>query len=475
MKNLLLVGLPKRDLNGPSSAIASLSGVAYDVGYTPYNIDFNVYLRLHLSDEEWNELDKWCLTLDISKHLINKILLLWDDILSNTIKEDCEYICFSVFSFESLLITRLLLEYENNKEKKYKIIVGGAGVSSKFPDTNISFTYWCEKYVDHVVIGDGESEFANILTNGDIQYDMETLDNIPLPSYKVFDYSIYCEDKIYITGSKGCVRKCTFCDVGKYWPTYKYRSAKSLIEEIKKHFYDTGISKFDFTDSLINGSSTNFYNFNVLLAEEKEKNSDLKNITYMGQSICKTKKSMPESHFEAMYYAGCTQLTVGIEHFSEPVRNHMKKKFSDKDIEYYLEQCARWGIPNVILMLVGYPTETEKDHEKNIKDLYKFKHYAKSGVIDLIRFGTTMQMIGDAPINSNHMREKLGIYQDNIDVINALLYERYHWKSKINIENIAYTRIRRRLEIHEACISLKYPQPRVNTELETLKQIALMS
>ena len=75
----------------------------------------------------------------------------------------------------------------------------------------------------------------------------------------------YHDKKIYITGSKGCVRDCTFCDVAALWPKFRYRKAENLVQEIKEQFYNYGITTFDFTDSLINGSVSNFYEFNCLL------------------------------------------------------------------------------------------------------------------------------------------------------------------------------------------------------------------
>jgi len=473
MNSLLIVNLPKYDINSPCAATAVLMGIAYDNIYQPYESDFNIFLYKNLSKPEWKELDMWPVTGKISSKLSNRIISLWNKMINDNLPVNCEYLCISVFSYSSLYIAKLLLETEKKNNNNYKIIVGGNGITSPFPDTGIYFTDWAKNndYADFLVTGDGESSFAEILSNGNNSYNLDNLDTIPYPDYSKFNYDDYSEKKAYITSSRGCVRRCTYCDVNDIWPQFRYRSPVSIVNEIKKHFYETGITDFDFTDSLINGSSSNFFKFNTLLAEEKEKHPDLKDIKYRGQSICKTQKSMPEEHFEAMYYAGCQQLTTGVESFSESVRNDMRKKFSNDDLDYYLEQCGRWGIPNIFLMLVGYPTETETHHKENCEGLYKYKKYSDTGIIELIRFGTTMKIIEGTPVADPKFIKDLGItFTTDRDLNNINFY----WSASTNSSNTLDERIRRRLELHEICVELNYPQPRLTTELSELKELAKM-
>lgn len=413
MKSMLMTSIPRYDLVAPPAAIGILQGVAKDNGIHAEVFDFNLFLKQNLTELEWQELDDWCIFVkhDICDALKSKIINLWDQQIQKRLPAGCEYLLMSVFSYWSLYIARLLLTHEGEKVRPYKLIVGGNGVSSKFPDTDIYFKDWNNqhKYIEHLILGEGEKPLAEILSNGKVSYNDGNIDSFPFPSYAGYDLNDYEEQKVYLTGSRGCVRKCTFCDIENIWPKFRYRSAESLIDEIKKHHEMHGVTRFDFTDSLINGSVSNFYRFNTLLAEAKAKDSSLKEIKYLGQAICRPRHQMPETHYEAMYYAGCQQLTIGIESFSNDVRNHMKKKFSDRDIEYHLEQCKYWNIPNIFLMITGYPTETIKDHEKNLQDLEKYKDYAKIGIIEMIRWGTTMHLIPDTPITNPKYVKELGL------------------------------------------------------------------
>ena len=286
MKSVLLTSLPKYELLAPPAALGILQGVAKTHGLSAEVFDFNVYLNQHLTNNEWQQLDNWLVFLQdgITDEMENKIIQLWDKGVSEKMPASCEFLLISVFSYWSLYIARLIIEHEAKKITPYKLVVGGNGCSSKFPDTGKYFKEWNDEqnYIDHLILGEGENPLAKLWSQGKVQYDDNDLDSFPFPTYANFDFSGYQEKKVYITGSRGCVRRCTFCDIQNIWPKFRFRSAKNIVDEIKKHFYEHGITRFDFTDSLINGSTSNFYKFNSLLAEEKAKNSDLRDVGYLG-------------------------------------------------------------------------------------------------------------------------------------------------------------------------------------------------
>lgn len=498
MKTCTLINLPRYDTDSPPAALAILQSICDKNNVESSLLDFNIVLFNSLTTIEWNLLDDWCMFLkkDIPQLLKDKIVHLWEEQITkyNIAKKDI--VGVSIFSYYSLPIAKLLLPILK-KHVQGIVVLGGNGCTSKFLGSNVYFDEWIYKnqHADFIVYGDGEPGFDSILKNkfegnginnkNSVQeYD---LDQFPMPSYKNFNFDDYTSDKIYITGSRGCVRKCTFCDIANIWPTFRYRSAENLVEEIKQQFYSHGITLFDFTDSLINGSQSNFYKFNCLLAEEKEKHPELKPISYIGQAICKPKTQTPDHHFEAMYYGGCKQMTIGLESFSEPVRSHMKKKFSNEDIDYHLQKCSEWNIDNVFLMITGYPTETLQDHNDNVQGLYKYQKYAMNGTISMIRWGYTMHLYSDTPITRPHMLKHLKIHadhryqdlpevatlehntrQENIDLVDYP----YTWISDLNPTLDLKERIRRRVELHEITCKLKYLQPNVHAELETVYKLS---
>lgn len=480
-KNLVFISLPKVELAYPPGALAILSSIARENNYEVTVFDYNLDLFEALTSDEWQELELWNTFADdsISPELEKKLHQTFIGGLDQQINEQTEFVCFSVFSYFSNRIATKVLQWYRDRYS-IKSIVGGTGVSTDASVENkqIFGDYLIEKQLaDYVVFGEGEISFAQILQNN-INYpginqnnpiQIEDLTNLPVPTYEYFDMGRYQASRILVTGSRGCVRDCTFCDIALTWPKFRYRDARSIVEEIKNHFYNYGITEFEFTDSLMNGSVSNFDQFNELLYEEKLKHPELEPIRYQGQFICRPQAHQPARSYELMHLAGCKQLITGIESFSNNVRNHMRKKFSNEDIDYHFQQCARWNIPNIVLMIVGYPTETEQDHQDNISAIRKYKKYSDTGIIFMIRWGFTMHLYDHTPIMD--MVDDLQInMQDNIKFDSV-----YSWTSALNPSNTLQERIRRRIEIHELCVELGYPMPKVREELLILKKLAEQS
>jgi len=478
MKNILFVSLPKVETTFPPGAIAVLSSVAHQHGYESQVFDYNLDLFKSLDEQSWAELEAWntLASLQISTDLETKIKDIFQTQLKQHLTPSTEYVCFSVFSyFSNRIADRVLTWYK--EICNIPTIVGGSGISTDYDQNHheIFGNYLIKKNLaTFVVFGEGELAFDSILTgkfdypgincNNPVQID--DLSSLPIPSYKCFDMSAYQNKKILVTSSRGCVRNCTFCDIDLTWPKFKFRKADNVVEEIKKHFYDYGITEFEFTDSLINGSVPNFAEFNKQLLHAKQQDPALEPIRYQGQFICRPKEQQKEHVYELMHLAGCSMLITGIESFSNNVRTHMGKKFSNQDIDYHFEQCAKWGISNVVLMIVGYPTETLQDHQENLEAIKRYKTYADMSTIFMIRWGITMHLYEHTPIMN--MLDTL-----DISIYNDIKYDSiYSWTAGSNPTNTLQERIRRRLEIHELCVELGYPMPRVREELYILKNLA---
>ena len=87
------------------------------------------------------------------------------------------------------------------------------------------------------------------------------LDAEPYPNYDDYKLQEYKSQKLLITGSRGCVRHCTFCDIHTHWKKFVWRSGMEIAKEMLHQSKKYGISKFLFTDSLINGSMKAYRDF----------------------------------------------------------------------------------------------------------------------------------------------------------------------------------------------------------------------
>ena len=281
------------------------------------------------------------------------------------------------------------------------------------------------------IVGEGEYGLLEFL-NGNLIYpginglppvQIQNISELPIPDYsdnlESFDYS-----SLYITGSRGCVRKCTFCDVGLLWPKYRWVDGevlgKQVIELSKKH----KIKNVAFSDSLVNGSMSHFRKMVDVLSESDH------DVRWGGQFIVRNQKDFAPEYFKKLKQAGCKQLTIGIESGSESVRWHMKKKFSNNDIDYYMKHLIENDIGVKMLLIVGYPTETEHDFKETLNMLDKYKDYAKTGNIHL---SPHMMLVDkNVPLDTHH-RELFDVYG-------------FDWKNENSDYDIRYERF---LKIYE--------------------------
>lgn len=285
------------------------------------------------------------------------------DTLENIHKEIAKYkfrwLGISVFSF---------MQKEDGLklgEKYDNAFYGGSGVDIKWPSKNF-------------IVGEGEYAVQEFLKgnfdypgiNGRLPKQIENIEDLPPP-----DYSDVIKEHKYgrfiISGSRGCVRNCTFCDVASIWPKFRWKSGKKIADEIHSVAEHTKSEKIAFSDSLVNGSMKHFRDMVYELSIKKKK------VKWEGQFIVRAEKTFSQGDFDNLANSGCNGLEMGIESGNESVRNHMKKKFTNDDIRYFVTNLGERNIKMKFLLIVGYPTETEEMFEDTmqlLRDYAKYSH-----------------------------------------------------------------------------------------------------
>ena len=164
---------------------------------------------------------------------------------------------------------------------------------------------------------------------------------------------------------------------------------------------------------------------------------------------------MLEQDYAEMKQAGCDYIYVGVESFSDSVRNDMHKKFNNADLDFHLEMCGKYGIKNSLLMIVGYPTETDADHAINISAIEKYRKYAQANIISLIVWGYTTGILENTPLWE--MQNDLAILPEfpHVNLGNS------NWISKLNPTLGYVKRVERWVELVEKSNLLGYKQPRL--------------
>jgi len=459
-KRVLIVTIPRQDVTKPPGILSILAACCEDVGYDYDILDLNLHMYKTLPEEQVIKLNSSFAQNQFSDNATEESYRLLCEYLHKRIVDyKPDYVAISVFTDYSLLATDYLLKYLQQFDDRncYEIVLGGVAITTWWPDTDEFGTYILNSHLaDHVIRGEGEISFTELL-KGNLDYpgidgkpavQIDNLDVIPTPSYKKINPTEYYYSdtpEIIVTSSKGCVRRCSFCDVGAFWKKYRYRSGERMADDLYQIYQDTGVTKFDFTDSLINGSKTTFRRFNKRLIELQSRDPNFK-VCYKGQFICRPVGQLTVEDYEDMARAGAETLIVGIEHFSEPIRNHMKKHFNNDAIDWHLEQCARLGIKNAFLLLSGYVTETADDHLLQLEGLKRYQKYALTRSIYAIGLQIDgLQILKGSPLYET--ADDVGLRTDD------------NWDTWININNLDLTpreRLRRAVELMYTAGKLGY-------------------
>ena len=445
---------------------------AYDLNIKFFNYCKNKGFDYHGFDQVWNH------STDLNEQQLSILEEFLDSWCNKISSENYDYIMIGVFGMAATIFTRMFLT-RIRPMTNAKIIVGGMGVGvTAITNLDDCFGYRLktEGLVDTFIVGEGEVSLIKALKNetgpginNTEVSQINDLDSLPTPDYKFYDLEEYDylspnEKEVFITGSRGCVRKCTYCDVGRWWPKYRYRSGQNIADEIIDNYERFGITRFYFTDSLVNGSFKSFNDMCEKLSLYKFDHP----LSWNGQFIVRDKKSIPKDHFRIMKEAGAHTLIVGIETGSDRVRFDMGKKFTNEDIDFQLEECSKYGIHVIPLMFTGYITETIEDHYENLAFFKRFQKYVADGTIISAELGASLIILPGAPVERMIDTHGLSFILDKDEEPNLML-----WWSESNPDLTIKERIRRKLEVHETAIKYSWPVWRQASRLEELKELIL--
>jgi len=464
----------------PPASLAFLAGACEQANIEYQCISLNNVLLNAMSQTDFDKIYNE-LKLQVNDELEPTLL----EIFNNSIKEIADFnpncIAVSMFSFIQMPIAEIYLKLLKQHLPTVDIIAGGPGVGASVNNTKSNGKLLLEKkYIDYYCLGEGDEVLVNFLQG---KKDLLGLNHcglayeswVPqladlegsylLPSYKKIQTKNYknleLKDKpVYsISTSRGCVRACTFCDVAKMWPKFRFRDGKSVAQEVLKHHQDVGACNFHIVDSLINGSLKSFRDFNIEMIKLKKDYPTLADFSYNGMFIIRDKKSHTEELFALMQQAGCESLAIGIETGSDRLRiDDINKKFTNADLDYHLEMCQKYKIRNAFLMFVGFPTETDEDFEQTLHMLDRYQKYLIDDTILGINHMGIYALLPDTPVYDN--MEAMGIaYDYDYENLDNVSVAQLNWHNKNNPGLTIKKRIERDLALRKRAAELRYPVP----------------
>lgn len=468
MCDILICALPVSALNYAPAAPALLKACVEKAGYKARTLDLSQSFYIEISNRSFSQYSQDTKFLlpnheyDIdSQAKIN----LWLAQSIEKIKDvNPKYVALSIFSYFMQRSAYLLTKEIRKHFPKMKIVLGGFGLTqpssslknlSNFKSSDLikPFNQFMQEQglVDHNIIGEGENALVSLLESQDlITNSMNDLYNVPISDfsdYNLNDYEYVSKIILPITGSKGCVRQCTFCDIPKKFGKFKYRSGQHIAEEIIYLKQRYNVKSFSFTDSLINGSLkalkelvTELSNYNVNASEDQR-------IRWSGQYISRPKGQMPEHIYELMALSGAEGLTIGLESGSNNVLEAMNKKVKIEDVDYEMQLFEKYNISTVLLFIIGFYNETYDNFIETLDTIVRYQKYVANGTIIRMDLGHPLAITGETEIYDQ--AHNLGL---TLDLLDPNL-----WINKNNPELTFKERIRRRLIAQIVCDRLAIP------------------
>lgn len=462
MIDIVFCNVPMVHTERPLSAPAILKAVVEKHGFTAQTLDFNIDFN---SEDTDPKLQDFWLFGGGDKNTVSQANKSVEDWAKQLLDCKPRWIGISVFAYTCKIATELLCLTLRSIDPKVKIMIGGNGMGSGGINGDYS---WAEdlkvnrNLIDAYIRSEGEDAVIQLL-QGNVKYpginhnektqQIKDLDNFPAPNY--FDYQLdkYKSNALPITGSRGCVRHCTFCDIHTHWKKFVFRSGESICDEMKNLAKQHKSYKFAFTDSLVNGSMKAYRDFIKHLSEY---NSVAENkLSWSGQFIARSSTQMTEEDWRLTKLSGADQLAIGVETGSNKVRNDMQKKFSNDDLDFCVDMAYKYKVKIIMLMMIGYPTEKYEDFQDTVD---MFTRYAKYKDVLEVSLGTTLAILPLTPLYDFAI-------ENNFDMGNS----ENEWWWKENPDLTLKERLRRRVLIGQHCNKLGYV---MDSEREQLQNMA---
>ena len=427
MQDIIFASLPYSDLDEVYAAPAMLKGVVRQHGFSASTVDFGCELYkicgkdidlLNRVQPYFNSHQKESAE---TKAIIHEF---YDRAVDWFIQHPSRIIGISVLSIWTQRATIELAARLRNQKIPSQIIVGGRGASTtmykvfveKFRISGLERIkpfgqlLLDRKIIDHYVQGDGEDGILKFLGVSSQVSKSEEHSYQAVPDYDDYDWPHYLVDHDEnlrtwpITGSKGCVRACDFCDIGHVFGRYRYRSGTDVAREMIHLAQVKNARNFRFTDSLVNGGMKPFKEFLTVVADYNTSKPPGDRLAWSGQYICKN--SVSEDVYELMARSGARGLTIGAESGSDYVLEKINKKQTVDDLFTELENFRKHDITCVLLFLSSHWSEHWQHFVEHCQTLVRLGPYVKSGHISMIRTGYLLQLLHGTSISESMIPNK---------------------------------------------------------------------
>lgn len=197
---------------------------------------------------------------------------------------------------------------------------------------------------------------------------IDNLDEIPMPSWHLFDSSLYRPLPFQLKGrsffslitSRGCAyAKCAFCfQAGSNRQAFRRHTPERVVEEIKHLVSEYGVTDIAFWDDT--------FSTNIKWLRRLKELLDANNISV--NWTCSTKASyLNYDNMKVMKESGCWSIFLGIESGDENVLNIIEKGSTLDHARKAAAAAKQLGVEIRAAFMLGLPGETPEIAMKTIE------------------------------------------------------------------------------------------------------------
>ncbi len=281
----------------------------------------------------------------------------------------------------SCLTAHVARAYEMSKMVKRlypdSIVITGGLHASALPEESLE-----HDTIDIVVRGEGEQALLQLYRairegkpwtdigglsyrlNGETKHNPEAplipdLDDLPMFPYDMFTHPRY--EMGFITSSRGCPYKCTYCSQRMLTGTsYRYKSATRIVDELQILIEDYGQKQILFYDD-----NFSFKQRRVIEVCDQIVERGLHRKCSF--SIQTRADNIPDPIIPHMRKANFVHVGFGMETGSERLAKIIVKGETVADHVDAVKRCQKAGFETSLFMIFGLPTETAKEREETYK------------------------------------------------------------------------------------------------------------
>ncbi|HEY8696866.1 MAG TPA: radical SAM protein [Rhizomicrobium sp.] len=326
-----------------------------------------------LVPEKTELMERYCLERGISLVYLQSYLYGLDRYFAHTFEQipDIRFIGFSVWT-TNYLSTLMAAAHLKRRRNPPVIVAGGPQVSSSEASAQLGLG---SGLFDVVAVGEGEQTLLDVYNAfardgrvGDgiagtlvktapgvfarTPRALMRLTTMPAPSFAEMHISAYQTDDLYRTVplqfSRGCTDKCEFCSEWKFWERFRTDTAEHTVDQIERVKRDYGATFITFMDSLLNGIPRRLVELCELMLR---RSVDIRWSSFM-------RAQMDAKTAALLARAGCHDVFIGVESFSDETLELMRKRRTSADNLQAVEAFLDAGIDVTAGFVPGFPGDS---------------------------------------------------------------------------------------------------------------------